>query len=92
MSVDTEGQLNAFASLALASLASLELVEPGIEFSIETNARGNSRLLINGGDMPLRHAARDEQAIRNLLNAEIRRQEGRIHFPFPRGKTDLLGV
>lgn len=68
------------------------LVKPGIKIAIEANARGHSRLLINGGDMTLGDAPRDKKLIGHLLDAKVRGEEEAAHLRLSGGKAELLNI
>lgn len=68
------------------------LVKPGIKIAIEANARGHSRLLVDGSDVSLGDAPRDKKLIGYLLNAKVRGEEEAAHLRLSGGKAELLNI
>lgn len=68
------------------------LVKPGIKIAIEANARGHSRLLVDGSDVSLGDAPRDKKLIGYLLNAKVCGEEKAAHLRLSGGKAELLNI
>lgn len=68
------------------------LVKPGIKIAIEANARGHSRLLVDGSDVSLGDAPRDKKLIGYLLDAKVCGEEKTAHLRLSGGEAELLDI